>query len=178
MVIWLVIFSDFNSIGGVILKKHCIHLLEYDHWANMKLLAHINSASDDVFHKQMNSVFPSIAETFYHIYRGDRIWFKRCIPNLVVDESIIEFKDIEHAEKSFEELHQIMVESINQYYDELDVIVYQNPKGTTFKNNINEIIHHLANHGTYHRGNIASMIRECGLKGTSTDYIQYLRDRS
>lgn len=160
------------------MKEHCIHLLEYDHWATMKLLEHIKGTSEDAFHKPMNSVFPSIAETFYHIYRGDRIWFKRCIPSLVVDESITEFKDIEHAENSFVELHQIMLDSINHYYDKLDVIVYQNSKGTTFKNNINEIIYHLANHGTYHRGNIASMIRECGLKGTSTDYIQYLRDRA
>ncbi|WP_338448029.1 DinB family protein [Niallia oryzisoli] len=158
------------------MKDHGINMLRYDYWANIKLLDHIDSLSEDLFHKQMNSVFPSIAETFYHIFRGQRIWIKRCIPDLAVNENIIAFNNIEQAKKSFKELHQIMIDSITIHYDGLSEIVYQNTKGTTFKNHIDEIMHHLANHGTYHRGNIASMIRDNGYKGTSTDYIQYLRD--
>lgn len=158
------------------MKEQCIHLLQYDHWASIKLLDYINSFPEDIFHKPMNSVFPSIAETFYHIFRGKRIWIKRALPDLVVNESIIKFDDIEKAKNSMIELHTIMIDAIQQHYEELGEVVYQNTKGTTFKNNFDDIIHHLANHGTYHRGNIASMIRECGYKGTSTDYIQFLRD--
>ena len=160
------------------MKEHGIHMLQYDYWANMKLLAHVENLSEDIFHKRMNSVFPSIAETFYHIFRGQRIWIKRCIPSLVVNESVTSFHDIEQAKASLSELHEIIIDSINLHYNQLSEVVYQNTKGTTFKNHIDEIMHHLANHGTYHRGNIASMIRECGYNGTSTDYIQYLRDRA
>lgn len=163
-------------IGGIVLKEHGIHMLQYDYWANMKLLAHVENLSEDLFHKRMNSVFPSIAETFYHIYRGQRIWIKRCIPDLAVNESITSFQNINEAKTSFTELHSIMIDSIELHYDKLSEVAYQNTKGTTFKNHIDEIMLHLANHGTYHRGNIASMIRECGYNGTSTDYIQYLRD--
>jgi uncharacterized damage-inducible protein DinB len=76
------------------LKEQCIHLLQYDHWASLELLDYINSFPEDIFHKPMNSVFPTIAETFYHIFRGKRIWIKRAIPDLVVNESIIKFDDI------------------------------------------------------------------------------------
>ena len=158
------------------MKEHGIHLLQYDHWATMKLLTHIESFEEDIFHKTMNSVFPTIAETFYHIFRGQRIWIKRYIPSLEVDESTVGFRDIEHAKNSFLYLHKIIMDCIHTYYDQVSDMVYQNSKGTEFKNTIDEIMIHLANHGTYHRGNIASMIRECGQKGTSTDYIQYLRD--
>jgi uncharacterized damage-inducible protein DinB len=160
------------------MKDHCIHLLQYDHWANMKLLAHVQTLSEELFHKPTESVFPTIAETFFHIYRGDRIWMKRSFSHLILDESLNEFKSIEIAETCMADLHQTMIQSIHDYYDELDEIIYQNDKGTTFKNSLNEILIHLANHGTYHRGNIASMIRQFGYKGISTDYIQYLRDRS
>ena len=158
------------------MKEHGIHMLQYDYWANMKLLGHVEGIGEDIFHKQMNCVFPSIAETFYHIFRGQRIWIKRCIPDLAVDDSITSFQDIDQAKKAFTDLHSVMIDSINHHYDKLSEVVYQNTKGTTFRNHIDEIMHHLANHGTYHRGNIASMIRECGNNGTSTDYIQYLRD--
>ena len=160
------------------MKEHCIHLLQYDHWATLKLLKHVQHLPEDLFHKPTESVFPSVAKTFFHMYRGDRIWMKRSFPHLILDESLNEFKDIATAEHHFIELHQMMIQSINEYYDELDEIVYQNDKGTTFKNSLNEILIHLANHGTYHRGNIASIIRQFGCKGTSTDYIQYLRDMS
>ncbi len=158
------------------MKDQFIHIMEYDHWANIKLLEYIDQLSNDIFHKPMNSVFPTIAETFYHIFRAHRIWFNRSIPELDIDESLTAFDSIEHAKHSFIELHAVLIDAIHQHYENLDEIVYQSPKGATFQNNFDEIVYHLVNHGTYHRGNIASMIRECGLKGTSTDYIQYLRD--
>lgn len=37
-----------------------------------------------------------------------------------------------------------------------------------------ELIQHVVNHGTYHRGNITAMLRQLGYTGTSTDYIFYL----
>ncbi|WP_428908181.1 DinB family protein [Niallia sp. Krafla_26] len=158
------------------MKDPCIHLLQYDHWANVKLLEHIDQIQEDIFHKTLDSVFPTISETFYHIYRAHRIWFKRCLPLLALDESVTEFHSIEHAKNSFNDLYPILIDAIDEHYVELGKIVYQNQKGTTFENEFDDIIHHLANHGTYHRGNIAAMIRQNGCKGTSTDYIQYLRD--
>ena len=82
------------KLGGISLKEHCIHLLQYDHWATLKLLKHVQHLPEDLFHKPTESVFPSIAKTFFHMYRGDRIWMKRSFPKLILDESLNEFKDI------------------------------------------------------------------------------------
>jgi uncharacterized damage-inducible protein DinB len=158
------------------LKNHCIHLLNYDHWANQKLLEHMNSIPEEIFHSQTNSVFPTIGDTFFHIFNAQRIWFVRCIPHLFPDESLKGFQDVRQAKETFFTFHKSMIEQIQLNYDELDEIIYQNSKGITYKNHINEIIHHLANHGTYHRGNIVAMIRGFGCKGTSTDYIEYMRE--
>ncbi|MBE3554365.1 MAG: hypothetical protein IMW85_05085 [Thermicanus sp.] len=49
-------------------------------------------------------------------------------------------------------------------------------KGERFTNHLEEIIHHIVNHGTYHRGNIAAMVRQLGQTGVSTDYIDDLRE--
>lgn len=150
-------------------------MLQYDYWANKKLLDHIKSLPEDIFCKEMNSVFPTLAETFYHIFRGQRIWIKRCIPDVVLDENTTAFADIAQAEQCILELNQVLVKAVDDYYSQLDVIEYQTSNGTTQKSRFQDIICHLVNHGTYHRGNIASMIRECGYQGTSTDYIVYLR---
>jgi uncharacterized damage-inducible protein DinB len=55
-------------------------------------------------------------------------------------------------------------------------VIYTNTKGERFRNSIREIVYHIVNHGTYHRGNIAAMIRQLGYQGVSTDYIYYLRN--
>ncbi|MBP1966778.1 DinB family protein [Paenibacillus aceris] len=39
---------------------------------------------------------------------------------------------------------------------------------------INELVQHIMNHGTYHRGNISSMLRQLGHAGASSDYVFYL----
>ncbi|KAB7709253.1 hypothetical protein F9802_02910 [Bacillus aerolatus] len=36
---------------------------------------------------------------------------------------------------------------------------------------------HLVNHETYHPGNIAAMLRQLDLRGVSTDYIYFIRER-
>jgi uncharacterized damage-inducible protein DinB len=37
---------------------------------------------------------------------------------------------------------------------------------------------HLVNHGTYHRGQIATMLRQLGNKAQSTDLILFYRERA
>ncbi|WP_313897918.1 DinB family protein [Brevibacillus sp. FSL L8-0520] len=37
---------------------------------------------------------------------------------------------------------------------------------------------HVVNHGTYHRGNIAAMLRQQGYAGVPTDYVFYLYELS
>ena len=39
-------------------------------------------------------------------------------------------------------------------------------------------LQHLANHGTYHRGQIATMLRQLGTKANGTDLIRFYRDRA
>jgi uncharacterized damage-inducible protein DinB len=143
----------------------------------MKLLTHLKSFPEDIFRTQTSSVFQTISATFYHIYNAERIWLKRCIPNVEVNETITDFKDIEYAKANFLELNSLLMDALQHGYNNLGDIVHQNLRGVTFTNNINDIILHLVNHGTYHRGNIASMVREFGYKGTSTDYIQYVREQ-
>ena len=41
-----------------------------------------------------------------------------------------------------------------------------------------QMLQHLANHGTYHRGQIATMLRQLGAKGQGTDMIVFYRDRA
>lgn len=159
------------------LKDLSLDLLNYHLWANSRLLSHIERVSDNIFTQQIDNVFPSIAETFFHIYQVDQLWLKRCNPELVINERISEFQDSSSALTAFSRLSLVMLQDVQQHFNDYGEITYQNSTGTRFKNTIEEIIRHIVNHGTYHRGNIAAMIRQQEKSGISTDYIQYLRTR-
>lgn len=59
---------------------------------------------------------------------------------------------------------------------DLDALVsYANSKGERFENSIAEIAMHMLFHGTYHRGQIATLLRQSGSEPAYTDYIHYVR---
>jgi uncharacterized damage-inducible protein DinB len=54
-------------------------------------------------------------------------------------------------------------------------IEYKNTKGEVFVNNMKDILMHVINHSTYHRAQIAQLIRQNGGEPAKTDYIVYQR---
>lgn len=53
-------------------------------------------------------------------------------------------------------------------------IVIENPTGGIMETNVRELLTHIVNHGTYHRGNITAMLRQMGYASVPTDYGLYL----
>lgn len=53
-------------------------------------------------------------------------------------------------------------------------LTYVNFKGNTFTYPLGETLVHIANHGTYHRGQVATLLRQLGKTPVSTDYLLYL----
>jgi len=61
--------------------------------------------------------------------------------------------------------------------DELDrEVEYRNSTGQPFRSTVAEILAHVALHGSYHRGQIAALVRSGGGAPAATDYIVYTRD--
>jgi uncharacterized damage-inducible protein DinB len=56
-----------------------------------------------------------------------------------------------------------------------EMIFYKNSTGKKYENTIREIITHVINHSTYHRGQIAMELRRLGIDPPPTDYIFYRR---
>ena len=56
-----------------------------------------------------------------------------------------------------------------------EVINYTNTKGNKYNSCVLDIITHVINHGTYHRGQIALLMRQSELNPVVTDYIVHQR---
>jgi uncharacterized damage-inducible protein DinB len=51
------------------------------------------------------------------------------------------------------------------------MISYQNTKGEAYQNTIKDIMFHIINHSSYHRGQVMMLVRNAGLEPIPTDYI-------
>jgi uncharacterized damage-inducible protein DinB len=157
------------------MKKLALQFFDYHSWANKQLIEHLSKLPKEIFNEEVNSVFPSISQTFAHMYAVDELWFLRMSGKSLNSIESKQFNSIQELNDAFTYLHNEMLEFLNHQEDLEQTVIYHNTKGDRFSNSIREIIFHIVNHGTYHRGNISAMIRQLGYQGISTDYIYYLR---
>lgn len=94
---------------------------------------------------------------------------------------IIEEQKKKCADQDFEGMRNLYTE-ISELYDNFladqadfeRIMTIEHPQYGKVKRSISEMVNHIVNHGTYHRGNITAMLRQQGHAGVPTDYIFYL----
>lgn len=65
--------------------------------------------------------------------------------------------------------------NILDLYELDENVMYTNSKGIEFNNSIQEVLFHIANHFSHHKGQIISDVRQSGVAPIVTDYIFYKR---
>ena len=153
----------------------------YNVWANKLITERIAQLPADTIYKDMNSSFGSIYKTVVHLMDVESIWWQR-------------LKLQEHVEwpgksfdGNFEELSQQLLLPSKQWNDWIQstnevniehVFAYQNSKKEHFKQPVYEMLLHLFNHQTFHRGQLVTMLRQNGVeKIPATDFIVFSRSK-
>lgn len=153
----------------------------YNLWANKILLEKLLTLDEEMIHKNMESSFPSIYDTLVHMMGAESIWWQR----LALKEHV------EIPEKDEDQNLQLLSKQLlflsKQWADWVlnapeknltHVFGYQNTKREYFKQPIYEVLIHLCNHQTYHRGQIITMLRQNKIdKIPATDYIAFSRKK-
>lgn len=150
------------------MKEHLKDLLEYSHHFNIKIIEKFNDGD-------LHFVIPdSTKRLFSHILNAQAIWNNRIEGNKnandvwkILDDETWEEVENDNFNKSLKILE-------NRDLDKM--ISYKNSKGGQFQNSIKDIILHIVNHSTYHRGQVATEFRKTGIEPVVSDYIIYKRD--
>ncbi|AZQ47804.1 DinB family protein [Bacillus sp. GX] len=166
------------------MKEYMLKQVDYHAWANIRLFNRIKElpSYESIFNEQIQSVFPSIKDTFAHIYITDQVWL-HILHGKSMNEAIQDRESLrtEIENKSLHELEEMFENMTKQYIDFLitiedvnAVFVIENPYVGKLETSILELVQHVVNHGTYHRGNITAMIRQLGHSSTMMDFVLYL----
>jgi len=115
-------------------------------------------------------------ELLSHIISAQKIWLNRILGRNTVIDPWHKLTQEDWIPQSI----PITAEWINllESFKENDFerrIEYTNTKGEKFFNTVKDIIVQVINHSTYHRAQIAQLVRQSGGEPAKTDYIVYQR---
>ncbi|MDR6224019.1 DinB family protein [Desmospora profundinema] len=159
-----------------------ITMYDYHVWANQTLFNRLKELPGEVYVQEVQSIFPSISKVMSHIYIVDHGWLsvlsgesmKEAMKYAVQLQEEAECKSIEELEAMYIDLSRQFKAFISKQADLEKIIVLDNPYAGIRNTRLSEIIMHVANHGTYHRGNISAILRQIGHASTMTDYMVFL----
>lgn len=147
------------------MKQFFKELFEYSHHFNQKLT--------EFFNDNPNKTSKKSIKLFNHVLNAHQIWDNRIAPQQTPFEvwELHNIQDLKNIDKiNYEQTLQIL-----DKFDLNETIDYSNSKGQAFGNSIRDILFHVINHSTYHRGQIATDFKQNGLDPLVTDYIFYKR---
>ena len=146
---------------------HFNTLLLYEIWANDKMIDAIRACKPE--DEKLNHLMS-------HILAARVVWLER-IQGVVLTKAIWETQSIEKCIKLNTEINEQYTDFIKSLENkELEnLISYKNLKGDDFSSSLSDILAHVFNHSTYHRGQIANRLKALGLHIPPTDYIVFSR---
>jgi len=174
-------------------------LYAYNRWANERLFAALDKLSEKQFTTPIPSSFPSVRETVFHILFAEWLWLKRwqgTSPRSTLadpDASPATWNTLSHGGvPSAQELTTLpalksFAGSIEQERSEflrgLKENVLQAPlpfsdmAGNPHAQPLVHLMQHVANHSSYHRGQVTTMLRQLGAETVALDMFFFFQDR-
>ncbi len=168
--------AELNGMKEILQQFAAYHI-----WSNQKILDVILALPEEKQMAEMPSSFSSLYKTVLHMWDAESAWWQR----MKLQERVVipseNFKGNMHDVISglMQQSHQWLDWINNSTGIALDhVFQYQNSKKEQFKQPIYQMVLHIFNHGTYHRGQLINMLRQLGVeKLPQTDFIVWSRKK-
>jgi uncharacterized damage-inducible protein DinB len=156
-------------------------LFTYNDWANKRALQAASALTVEQFNKPLGNSFSSVRDTLAHLYGAETIWlqrFKGESPSAFPDTSQI--SDIPSLRKHWDPVAADLLDYVGSLTQaDIDrVVEYKTMKFGVYSNPLWQSLQHVANHGTYHRGQITTMLRQLGAQPILTDLMHFYRERA
>jgi len=157
-------------------------LIDYNYWARDRVLEAVSAITPEQFICPLGNSFSSVRDTVAHICAAERIWLTRLKgEKLQGVQKPDRLPDVDAARKEWAELEVEMREQLARLGSEAveRVIEYQDLRGNDQSDLLWQMLQHMVNHGTYHRGQITTMLRQLRVEPPkSMDLIAFYREQN
>lgn len=155
-------------------------LYDYNRWANHRALEATAALDQDQLTRDLGNSFPSVRDTLVHVLSAEWVWLSRwngTSPTAFPESAGLDTHERIRArwselEGEFATFLAALTEARLS-----EVLEYRNTKGEPYAEPLWQLMRHVVNHSTYHRGQITTMLRQLGAMPASTDLIRYFREK-
>jgi len=156
---------------SVIFQTHA----RYNAWMNENLYTGCAKLSDAQRKKDMGAFFKSIHGTLNHILVGDRMWMTRFtgrpLPALTLDATVHEdFAELWAARRLFDEEITAFVANLEDDWLAQPFTFTSIAYKRTYTHPTWFLVTHMFNHQTHHRGQVTTLLKQCGIDPGPTDF--------
>jgi uncharacterized damage-inducible protein DinB len=157
-------------------------LLDFHYWARDRMLDAVESLTREQFTQDLGGSFRSVRDTLAHTYGAEWVWYSRwqgVSPtafqpfDMFADVAAVRQAWVDHETKMRAFLDGLGEDDINRRID------YTLFNGTAGTSPFWQMLQHVVNHASYHRGQVTTMLRQLGATPPkSTDLITFYRERA
>ena len=148
------------------MKRHFLRLFEYNQWANRLFCETI-----------LNSDYQSkkIEVLLSHTLAAELIWLDRISQITIPVPGTWELLPLNKAIESLNAADKLWLSYLMDEPDIDAVIEYSDSEGKRHQTILKDIIMHVANHGTHHRAQLATLLRQENIAPPASDFIFFAR---
>jgi uncharacterized damage-inducible protein DinB len=158
-------------------KNDIKYIFDYNRWANGTILDAVSKLTPEQFTKDLQSSHRSVRDTMAHILAAEWIWLERwkgVSPKALLDPA--EFPTVESVRTRLSEVENECAGFIHGLTDEAltQAVTYTNTKGERWTYSLGQMLQHVANHSSYHRGQVTTMLRQLGVEPLPVDLLVFM----
>ena len=149
----------------------------FGRWANRTTLESVAALTPEEYARPIGGSFGSVQGTLVHLYGADWVWLERFHGRspraLPAGDDLASLETLARKWREVEAGQDAYIAALTQerLAEPLSYVAFS---GDSFTRRLGDALLHLANHGTYHRGQVATLLRQLGHKATSTDFLRYV----
>jgi uncharacterized damage-inducible protein DinB len=150
----------------------------YTTWATSRLLDAAATLTSEELTRDFESSEKSVAGTLAHIYAADRVWMGRLQgvnPKLYVNDEDRDLVVLSHAWPALLKQWKTWAGALTDEFVH-NKVDYTNPKGNPDITPQWQIVLHVVNHGTHHRGQVSGFLRAMGKVPPPLDLMAFYRE--
>jgi uncharacterized damage-inducible protein DinB len=153
--------------------------LDYTHWASERTLNAARALTTEELAKDLGNSYRGVGGTLEHIFQADRVWLSRVEgtprATLFDPEETWTLDSLEEQWGDVAARWRAWAERIDDFGA---ILHYKNLAGQSQELPLWQVVMHLVNHATYHRGQVTTMLRQLDHKPIATDlHVFYLSRR-
>jgi uncharacterized damage-inducible protein DinB len=175
-------------------------LYAYNRWSNQRLFSALEKLNQQQLATEVRSSFTSILETVFHILFAEWLWLKRwqgASPRATVPDPNVtsatwkalspggiptprELTTLAELKSFGDSIERERQEFLSRLSDSTlhAPLHFKDMSGIPYSAPLVQLLQHVVNHGTYHRGQATTMLRQVGAETVALDMLYFFREQN